>query len=101
MAYASCRTPAPPPPPAASWTNSNICTARTDSKVASISPQMKRRVAIIGTGWVGASVAISTLHHGVADELLLDDRRSDVAEGEAMDLGHGAAFYASATVRTA
>jgi malate/lactate dehydrogenase len=36
---------------------------------------MKRRVAIIGTGWVGASVAISTLHHGVADELLLDDTR--------------------------
>ena len=32
---------------------------------------MKRRVGIIGTGWVGASVAISTLHSGVADELLV------------------------------
>jgi L-lactate dehydrogenase len=62
---------------------------------------MKRRVGIIGTGWVGASVAISTLHSGIADEVLLTDRRSDVAEGEAMDLGHGASFYASATVRTA
>jgi L-lactate dehydrogenase len=62
---------------------------------------MKRRVGIIGTGWVGASVAISTLHSGIADELLLNDRRSDVAEGEAMDLGHGASFYASASVRTA
>jgi L-lactate dehydrogenase len=62
---------------------------------------MKRRVAIIGTGWVGASVAISTLHLGIADELLLNDARHDVAEGEAMDLAHGASFYPSATVRTA
>jgi L-lactate dehydrogenase len=62
---------------------------------------MKRRVAIVGTGWVGASVAISTLHSGIADELLLNDQRGDVAEGEAMDLAHGASLYASATVRTA
>jgi L-lactate dehydrogenase len=62
---------------------------------------MKRRIAIIGTGWVGASVAISTLHSGVADELLVDDIRKEVAEGEAMDLAHGAAFYPSAMVRTA
>ena len=62
---------------------------------------MKRRVAVIGTGWVGTSVAISTLHSGVADELLLNDVREAVAEGEAMDLAHGATFYPSAAVRTA
>ena len=62
---------------------------------------MKRRVAIIGTGWVGSSVAISTLHSGVADELLLNDVRETVAEGEAMDLAHGASFYPPAVVRTA
>ena len=61
----------------------------------------QRRVAIIGTGWVGASVAISTLHAGIADELLLTDARADVAEGEAMDLAQGAAFYPNASVRTA
>jgi L-lactate dehydrogenase len=61
---------------------------------------MKRRVAIIGSGWVGASVAISTLHSGTADELLLHDVRHEVAEGEAMDLAHGASFYPSADVRT-
>jgi len=60
---------------------------------------MKRRVAIIGTGWVGASVAISTLHQGIADELLLHDVRHEVAEGEAMDLAHGASFYPSTSVR--
>ncbi len=62
---------------------------------------MKRRVAIIGVGWVGASVAISTLHSGVADELLLHDLRGDVAEGEAMDLAQGASYYPPAAVRTA
>src|SRR5688572_13596708 len=62
---------------------------------------MKRQIAVIGTGWVGSSVAISTLHSGVADELLLHDARDAVAEGEAMDLAHGAAFYPPAAVRTA
>ena len=62
---------------------------------------MKRRVAIVGTGWVGSSVAISTLNSGVADELLLYDVREAVAEGEAMDLAHGASFYPPAVVRTA
>ena len=52
-------------------------------------------------GWVGSSVAISVLHRGVAQTLLLNDIREDVAEGEAMDLAHGAAFYPAATVQTA
>ena len=49
------------------------------------------RVGIIGTGWVSSSVAISTLHAGLAQELLLYDVRTAIAEGEAMDLAHGAA----------
>lgn len=61
----------------------------------------KTRVGIIGTGAVGASVAISTLQAGVTNELLLSDAREAVAEGEAMDLAHGAAFYPAATVGTA
>ncbi len=62
---------------------------------------MDRRVAIIGTGWVGASVAISTLHSGAANELLLCDLRRELAEGEAMDLAHGASYYPTAAVRVA
>ena len=59
------------------------------------------RVGVVGTGWVGSSVSISTLHAGVAHELLLHDIRAELAEGEAMDLAHGAAFYPSAAVRSA
>jgi L-lactate dehydrogenase len=62
---------------------------------------MNRRVAIIGTGWVGSSRAISKLHSGVADELLLYDVREAVAEGEAMDLALGGSFHPSASVLTA
>ncbi|MEM1096927.1 MAG: L-lactate dehydrogenase [Bacteroidota bacterium] len=58
-------------------------------------------VGIIGTGWVGMSVAISTLHSGIAQEVLLYDQREAVAEGEAMDLSHGSSFYPAATVRSA
>jgi L-lactate dehydrogenase len=57
------------------------------------------RIGIVGTGWVGASVAISVLHDGTARELLLHDTRAEVAEGEAMDLRHGSSFYPAADVR--
>jgi len=62
---------------------------------------MQQIVGIIGTGWVGTSVAMSTLMSGAADELWLHDMRAAVAEGEAMDLSHGAAFYPRCAVRTA
>lgn len=61
----------------------------------------KVSIGIIGTGSVGSSVAISVLHAGIAQELLLFDQRGEVAEGEAMDLAHGAPFYPAATVRSA
>ena len=60
---------------------------------------MQNSIGILGTGSVGASVAISTLHAGIASELLLCDMRAEVAEGEAMDLAHGASFYSTAAVR--
>ena len=58
-------------------------------------------IGIIGTGWVGSSVAISTLSAAAAQEVLLYDRDESLAEGEAMDLSHGSSFYPSARVRSA
>lgn len=60
---------------------------------------MKARIGIVGTGWVGTSVAFSTLHAGHAGELWLHDQLADVAEGEALDLADGAAFYPRCDVR--
>jgi L-lactate dehydrogenase len=59
---------------------------------------MARQVAVVGTGWVGTSVAISVLQEGLVDELLLYDIREEVAHGEVMDLAHGASFYPHAGV---
>ena len=59
------------------------------------------RVGIIGLGWVGTSVAISVLHRGFASELLLHDIKPGLADGEALDLRHGASFYSPAKVRSA
>lgn len=59
------------------------------------------RIGIIGMGWVGASVASSVLQTGIASELLLNDAKPGLAEGEALDLGHGASFYPTARVRAA
>ena len=52
-------------------------------------------------GWVGTSVAISILQRGICEELLLNDIKEDIAQGEAMDLNHGASFYPSTHVRAA
>jgi L-lactate dehydrogenase len=62
---------------------------------------MKRTIGIIGTGWVGSSIAISILQSGIANELLLFDANAQIAEGEAMDLSHGASFYSAAEVKMA
>ena len=60
---------------------------------------MRAKIGIIGTGGVGMSVALSLLHFGAAGELILNDARPDVAEGEAMDLVQGSSFYPTARVR--
>jgi len=59
----------------------------------------KTSIGIIGIGWVGSSVAISSLHMAAAREVLLHDKKEAVAEGEAMDLSHGSSFYPNADVR--
>lgn len=60
---------------------------------------MKRSVGIIGLGAVGSSIAIAILHSGLADQLFLCDRNSDLAEGETMDLIHGASFYSTVAIK--
>lgn len=51
-----------------------------------------KKIAIIGTGFVGMSFAYALLCDGGCDEIVLIDIDKKKAEGEAMDLSHGLAF---------
>lgn len=53
---------------------------------------MKDKVVIIGAGLVGATSAYAIMNWGLASEIVLIDIDKGRAEGEAMDLSHGAAF---------
>lgn len=50
------------------------------------------KIAIIGAGAVGSTVAYAAMIRGLATELVLIDAKRDKAEGEAMDLNHGLPF---------
>lgn len=51
-----------------------------------------KKVAVIGTGFVGMSFAYALLCEGGCDEMVLIDINTEKANGEAMDLNHGLAF---------
>lgn len=50
------------------------------------------RVALIGSGLVGASYAFALLNQGITSELVIIDKDARKAEGDAMDLSHGLPF---------
>ena len=49
----------------------------------------KRKVVLVGAGFVGMSMAYSLLNQGGVDELILIDVNKDKTIGEEMDLSHG------------
>lgn len=49
----------------------------------------KKKVVLIGTGFVGMSMAYSLLNQGGVDELVLIDVNKEKTIGEEMDLSHG------------
>lgn len=59
----------------------------------------KRTIGIVGTGHVGVAAAYALFMRGLASEIILIDRDARRAEGEAMDLMHGQAFFESISVR--
>lgn len=48
-----------------------------------------RKVAVVGTGFVGTSIAYSMINQGIINELVLIDVNQEKAEGEALDLLDG------------
>lgn len=51
-----------------------------------------KKVALVGTGFVGMSFAYALLNSGECDQLVLIDINKVKAHGEAMDLNHGLPF---------
>lgn len=54
--------------------------------------ETRRKVSIIGAGFVGATTAFALMNSGVATEICLFDINMDKAMGEVMDLVHGTSF---------
>jgi L-lactate dehydrogenase len=62
--------------------------------------QSRGTVAVVGVGSVGAATAFALTSSGVASELVLVDIDEEKAEGERMDLSHGAYFTPPVDVTT-
>ncbi|MDY6012413.1 L-lactate dehydrogenase [Clostridium sp.] len=54
--------------------------------------ERKRKVSIIGAGFVGATTAYALMNSGIATEICIYDINMDKAMGEVMDLVHGTSF---------
>ena len=52
-----------------------------------------RKAAVIGCGFVGSATAFSLMQSGLFAEIGLSDADMDRAEGEALDISHGAVSY--------
>jgi len=53
---------------------------------------LQTKVAIVGAGFVGSTIAYAFMLQGVAQEIVLIDTKREKAEGEALDLDHGMQF---------
>ena len=54
--------------------------------------ETKRKVSIIGAGFVGSTIAYALMNSGVATEICIYDINMEKALGEALDLVHGKSF---------
>ena len=75
--------------------NDKYMTAQYGS--ASFSPR-PTKIAVIGAGSVGSSVAYAAMLRGSAQMIALYDLSAEKAEAEALDIAHGSQFSSGATV---
>ena len=57
------------------------------------------KVAVVGAGRVGSTLAYTLASSGVAREIVVIDANRERAEGEAMDIAHAVPFYAPVSVK--
>lgn len=59
-----------------------------------------RKVAIVGAGFVGSSIAYALTIRNLARDIVLIDIDQDRAKGEALDIQHGISYMGASSVRT-
>ena len=57
------------------------------------------KVSVIGAGFVGSASVFALMQSGIASQIVLVDVNKQKAEGEIMDLAHGAAFIKSVDLK--
>ena len=56
------------------------------------------KVVIVGAGYVGSTCAFTLMHSGIFSDIAIIDINKDKAEGDALDMSHGAAFVKAVKV---
>jgi len=58
-----------------------------------------RKVVVVGAGAVGATYCYALAQSGLADEIVITDRNTELAEGQVSDLIHGQPFFPTVNIR--
>lgn len=63
------------------------------------SPSVNRRkVVVVGAGAVGSTYCYALAQSGLADQIVLIDRNTDLATGQVLDLAHGQPFFPTVAI---
>lgn len=57
------------------------------------------KISVIGAGFVGSATTFTLMESGIASDIVLVDVNMDKAEGEVMDISHGAAFVKAVNMK--
>ena len=75
-----------------------ICNNKPFKNIREGKNLIKGKIAIIGTGFVGSTIAYTMFLSGLVSEIVLVDINKNKAEGDAMDLNHGMPFVSPVKV---
>ncbi|MDY4677537.1 L-lactate dehydrogenase [Bifidobacterium tsurumiense] len=63
------------------------------------SPIKPTKLAIIGAGAVGSTLAFAAAQRGIAREIVLEDISKERVEAEVLDMQHGSSFYPTVSIQ--